>query len=135
MKWLQIAHLPLRTKLIAASALTTFVALLIAALTQGISSYTYAHREAYEHLAAVAQTIAGRSTAAIRSQDFGQAESLVSALRVEPDVEEALLIDTQKRVLMHYAGNKTMLMRGNGESPIQRWQDAGWKAMSASLRQ
>jgi signal transduction histidine kinase/DNA-binding response OmpR family regulator len=124
MKWLQLAHLPLRTKLIAASALTASIALLIAALTQGISSYKYSHNEAYEHLHAVARTIAGRSTAAIQSQDFGQAEALVSALRVEPNVEEALLIDSQKRVLMHYAGNKTMLMRTrSGElTPIQQWQ-------------
>ena len=111
MKRLQFAHLPLRTKLIAASALTASIALLIAALTQGVSSYFYSHSEAYEHLHAVARVIAGRSTAAIQSQDFGQAEALVSALRVEPNVEEALLIDTQKRVLMHYAGSKTMLMR------------------------
>ena len=54
--------------------------------------------------------IAGRSTAAIQSQDFGQAESLVSALRVEPNVEEALLIDSKDRVLMHYAGSKTLLI-------------------------
>jgi two-component system sensor histidine kinase/response regulator len=124
MKWLQLAHLPLRIKLIVASALTASIALLIAALTQGISSYQYAHNEAYEHLNAVARTIAGRSTAAIQSQDFGQAESLVSALRVEPNVEEALLIDVEKRVLMHYAGNKTMLMRtSSGKlSDIQQWQ-------------
>jgi signal transduction histidine kinase/CheY-like chemotaxis protein len=124
MKWLQLAHLPLRTKLIAASALTASIALLIAALTQGISSYQYSHNEAYEHLHAVARTIAGRSTSAIQSQDFGQAEALVSALRVEPNVEEALLVDSQQRVLMHYAGNKTMLMRTrSGElTPIQQWQ-------------
>src|SRR5688572_31788577 len=125
MKWLQLAHLPLRTKLIAASALTASIALLIAALTQGISSYQYAHNEAYEHLHSVARVIAGRSTAAIQSQDFGQAEALVSALRVEPNVEEALLIDTQKRVLMHYAGSKTLLMANKpGEvNAIQKWQE------------
>src|SRR5262245_8125219 len=50
MKRLQLAHLPLRTKLIAASALTASIALLIAALTQGISSYLFSHSEAYEHL-------------------------------------------------------------------------------------
>ena len=124
MKWLQLAHLPLRTKLIAASALTASIALLIAALTQGVSSYQYAHNEAYHHLNSVARIIAGRSTAAIQSQDFGQAEALVSALRVEPNVEEALLIDVQKRVLMHFAGSKTMLMRaGSGElTPTQKWQ-------------
>ena len=110
MNRLQFAHLPLRTKLVAASALTASIALLIAALTQGISSYLFSHNEAYEHLHAVARVIAGRSTAAIQSQDFGQAEALVSALRVEPNVEEALLIDSQKRVLMHYAGSKTLLM-------------------------
>jgi signal transduction histidine kinase/DNA-binding response OmpR family regulator len=134
MKWLQLAHLPLRTKLIAASALTASIALLIAALTQGFSSYKYAHNEAYEHLHAVARVIAGRSTAAIQSQDFGQAEALVSALRVEPNVEEALLIDVQKRVLMHYAGNKTMLMRTtSGElSPIQKWQQ---EAIQSSAHQ
>ncbi len=124
MKRLQFAHLPLRTKLIAASALTASIALLIAALTQGVTSYFYSHNEAYEHLHAVARVIAGRSTAAIQSQDFGQAEALVSALRVEPNVEEALLIDAQNRVLMHYAGSKTLLMRSKpGElTPIQQWQ-------------
>jgi hypothetical protein len=111
MKWLQLAHLPLRTKLIAASALTATIALLISAMTQGISAYQIERNESYVHLNDVARVIAGRSTAAILSQDFGQAEALVSALRVEPNVEEALLIDGQKRVLMHYAGNKTMLMR------------------------
>ena len=75
MNRLQFAHLPLRTKLIAASALTASIALLIAALTQGISSYLFSHTEAYEHLHAVARVIAGRSTAAIQSQDFGQAGS------------------------------------------------------------
>ena len=110
MKRLQFAHLPLRTKLVAASALTASIALLIAALTQGVTSYFYSHSEAYEHLHAVARVIAGRSTAAIQSQDFGQAEALVSALRVEPNVEEALLIDSQNRVLMHYAGSKTLLI-------------------------
>ena len=114
MKRLQLAHLPLRTKLIAASALTASIALLIAALTQGISSYLFSHNEAYEHLHAVARVIAGRSSAAIQSQDFAQAEALVSALRVEPNVEEALLIDTHKRVLMHYAGSKTLLMTEHG---------------------
>ena len=124
MKWLQLAHLPLRTKLIVASALTASIALLISAITQGFSSYQYSHNEAYEHLNSVARVIAGRSTAAIQSQDFSQAEALVSALRVEPNVEEAMLIDSQKRVLMHYAGNKTMLMRtSSGElTPIQKWQ-------------
>jgi signal transduction histidine kinase/CheY-like chemotaxis protein len=125
MKWLQLAHLPLRTKLIAASALTASIALLISALTQGISAYQFVRNEAYEHLNEVARVIAGRSTAAILSQDFSQAEALVSALRVEPNVEEAVLIDQQKRVLMHYAGNKTMLMRSvSGEpSALQLWQE------------
>src|SRR6187399_631257 len=124
MNRLQFAHLPLRTKLVTASALTASIALLIAALTQGVSAYFFSHSEAYEHLHAVARVIAGRSTAAIQSQDFGQAEALVSALRVEPNVEEALLIDSQKRVLMHYAGNKTMLIpSGTGElTAIQKWQ-------------
>jgi signal transduction histidine kinase/DNA-binding response OmpR family regulator len=124
MKWLQLAHLPLRTKLIAASALTATIALLISAMTQGISAYQIERNESYVHLNDVARVIAGRSTAAILSQDFGQAEALVSALRVEPNVEEALLIDAQKRVLMHYAGNKTMLMRGSSDelSDLQKWQ-------------
>src|SRR5690349_8281455 len=123
MRWLQLAHLPLRTKLIVASALTASIALLISALTQGISAFQYQRNEAYEHLNEVARVIAGRSTAAILSQDFGQAEALVSALRVEPNVEEAMLIDVQKRVLMHYASNKTMLMRGTGApTALQTWQ-------------
>src|SRR6185369_7045196 len=124
MKRLQFAHLPLRTKLVAASALTTSIALFIAAITQGISSYWFSHNEAYEHLHSVARVIAGRSTAAIQSQDFAQAEALVSALRVEPNVEEALLIDSQKRVLMHYAGSKTLLMTSPGTAltPLQQWQ-------------
>jgi signal transduction histidine kinase/DNA-binding response OmpR family regulator len=132
MKWMQLEHLPLRTKLIVASALTACIALLIAAVTQGVSTYQYAHKESYDHLHAVARVIAGRSTAAITSQDFGQAEALVSALRVEPDVEEAMLIDTQKRVLMHYAGNKTMLMRAGDttRSPIQQWQDRAFESSS-----
>ena len=83
----QLAHLPLRTKLIAASALMASIALFIAALTQGVSSYFFSHREAYEHLASVARVVAGRSATAIESQDFGEAEALVSALRVEPNVE------------------------------------------------
>jgi signal transduction histidine kinase/DNA-binding response OmpR family regulator len=124
MKRLQLADLPLRTKLIAASALMASIALFVAALTQGISTYFYSHNEAYEHLNTVARVIAGRSTAALHSQDFGQAEALVSALRVEPSVEEALLIDSQKRVLMHYAGSKTMLLDSpSGKpSPIQQWR-------------
>ena len=125
MNRLQLAHLPLRTKLIAASALTASIALFIAALTQGVSSYYFARSEAYEHLASVARIIAGRSTTALQSHDFEQAEALVSALRVEPNVEEALLIDAQKRVLMHYAGSKTMLMNGPsaGSTPLQEWQN------------
>ena len=131
---LQFAHLPLRTKLVAASALTASIALLIAALTQGVTTYFYRHAEAYEHLNAVARVIAGRSTAAIQSQDFGQAESLVSALRVEPNVEEALLIDSQKRVLMHYAGSKTLLMSSEpGKlTPLQKWQQ---EAIQSSAHQ
>jgi signal transduction histidine kinase/CheY-like chemotaxis protein len=130
MKRLDFSHLPLRTKLIAASALTASIALLIAAVTQGVSSYFFSHNEAYDQLDAVARVIAGRSTAAIQSQDFGQAEQLVSALRIEPNVEEALLIDSQKRVLMHYAGSKTMLIPGaNGElTPIQKWQQEAIKS-------
>ena len=125
MNRLQLAHLPLRTKLIAASALMASIALFVAALTQGVTSYYYSHNEAYEHLNAVARVIAGRSSSAIQGKDFGQAESLVSALRVEPSVEEALLIDSEKRVLMHYAGSKTMLMdTASGElSPIQAWRN------------
>ena len=96
----QLAHLPLRTKLIAASALMASIALFAAALTQGVTTYFYSHNQAYQHLNAVARVIAGRSTAAIQNKDFGQAEALVSALRVEPSVEEALLIDAEKRVLM-----------------------------------
>ncbi len=74
----------------------------------------------------MARVIAGRSAAAIQSQEFVQAEALVSALRVEPNVEEALLIDTHKRVLMHYAGSKTLLMT-NSRGPLtslQKWQAA-----------
>ena len=125
MKRLQLAHLPLRTKLIAASALTTSMALFIVAITQGISSYFYEHNEAYEHLDAVARVVAGRSAQAIESQSFEQASQLVSALRVEPSVEEALLVDSNHRVLMHYAGSKTMLMASTGPdlTPLQRWQE------------
>ena len=123
MNRLDISHLPLRTKLIAASALAASIALLIAAVTQSVSTYFYSHSEAYEHMSAVTRVIAGRSTAAIQSQDFREAESLVSALRVEPNVEEAMLIDAEKRVLMHYAGSKTMLMRGASEpDETQLWQ-------------
>lgn len=134
MNRLQLAHLPLRTKLIAASALTASIALLIAALTQSISSYFYEHNEAYDHLNAVSQVVVGRSAAAIQSQDFGQAEALVSALRVEPNVEEAMLIDAQKRVLMHYAGSKTMLVTNPGTAltPLQQWQS---QAMESSQHQ
>jgi signal transduction histidine kinase/CheY-like chemotaxis protein len=134
MNRLQLAHLPLRTKLIAASALTASLALLTAAITQGVSSYFYSHNEAYEHLNAVAHVVVGRSSAAIQSQDFGQAEALVSALRVEPNVEEAMLVDSHQRVLMHYAGSKTMLMARPGGEPtdIQRWQQ---QAMQASDHQ
>jgi signal transduction histidine kinase/CheY-like chemotaxis protein len=130
MNRLQLAHLPLRTKLIAASALTASLALLTAALTQGISSYFYSHNEAYEHVNAVAQVVVGRSSAAIQSQDFGQAEALVSALRVEPNVEEAMLVDAHQRVLMHYAGSKTMLMaKPGGElTDIQKWQQDAMQA-------
>src|SRR3954464_9411416 len=126
MNRLQFSDLPLRTKLIAASALTASIALFIAALTSGISSYLFSRNEAYEHLHSVARVIAGRSTAAIQSQDFAQAEALVSALRVEPNVEEALLIDSQKRVLMHYAGSKTLLMASSGGelTSVQKWQEA-----------
>jgi two-component system sensor histidine kinase/response regulator len=125
MNRLQFAHLPLRTKLIAASALTASIALFVAALTQGTATYFYSHNEAYEHLASVARVIAGRSAVAIQRQDFGEAESLVSALRVEPNVEEALLVDNEKRVLMHYAGSKTLLMNKNATvaTKLQQWQD------------
>jgi hypothetical protein len=130
MNRLQLAHLPLRTKLIAASALTASLALLAAAITQGVSSYVYSHNEAYEHLDAVAHVVVGRSSAAIQSQDFGQAEALVSALRVEPNVEEAMLVDSHQRVLMHYAGSKTMLMAKPGGEPtdIQVWQQQAMQA-------
>ncbi len=125
MNRLQIAHLPLRTKLIAASALTASIALFIAALAQGVATYFYSHNEAYQHLDTVARVIAGRSAVAIQSQDFGQAEALVSALRVEPNVEEALLVDNEKRVLMHYAGSKTLLMNKTASvaTKLQQWQD------------
>ena len=58
----------------------------------------------------------------------------MSALRVEPNVEEAMLIDAHKRVLMHYAGSKTMLMaQPNGRpTPIQVWQK---QAMESSQHQ
>src|SRR4051812_13789793 len=84
MKRLQLAHLPLRTKLIAASAITASMALFIVAITQCVSSYFYEHNEAYDHLNAVATVVAGRSVQAIESQSFEQASQLVSALRVEP---------------------------------------------------
>src|SRR5689334_5269187 len=130
MKWLQFAHLPLKSKLIAASALAAAIALVIAAMTQGISAYQFERSEAYDHLNEVARVIAGRSTAAIQSQDFGQAEALVSALRVEPNVEEAMLVDSHQRVLMHYAGSKTMLMAKPGGEPtdIQVWQKQAMQA-------
>src|SRR5689334_25318173 len=130
MKWLQFAHLPLKSKLIAASALAAAIALVIAAMTQGISAYQFERSEAYDHLNEVARVIAGRSTSAIQSQDFGQAEALVSALRVEPNVEEALLIDDRNRVLMHYAGSKTLLIANKpGElTDIQKWQPAAIKS-------
>jgi signal transduction histidine kinase/DNA-binding response OmpR family regulator len=134
MNRLQLAHMPLRTKLIASSALVASIALFIAALTQGVSSYFYSHNEAYEHLHAVARVIASRSTAAIRSQDFAQSESLVSALRVEPNVEEAMLIDTDKRVLMHFASSKTLLMTHPDRelTDLQLWQQ---QAIQSDLHQ
>ena len=113
MNRLQLAHLPLRTKLIAASALTASIAFLIAALTQGVSSYFYSHTRPTNTCIRWRASSRARSTARHPGKDFGQAEALVSALRVEPNVEEALLIDSEKRVLMHYAGSKTMLMRAN----------------------
>jgi signal transduction histidine kinase/DNA-binding response OmpR family regulator len=125
MKRLQFAHLPLRTKLVAASALTASIALLIVAITQCVSSYFYEHAEAYEHLDNVARVIAGRSTLVIESGSFEEGSQLVSALRVESSVEEAMLIDADKRVLMHYASSKSMLMPGTDSAPtaIQRWQE------------
>jgi signal transduction histidine kinase/CheY-like chemotaxis protein len=125
MKRLLLAHMPLRTKLIATSALTASMALFIVAITQCVSSYYYEHNKAYEHLNAVARVVAGRSVAAIESQSFEQASQLVSALRVEPSVEEALLVDSNRRVLMHYASSKTMLMASTGPelTPLQRWQE------------
>ena len=78
MNRMQFAHLPLRTKLVAASALTASIALFIAALTQGISSYFYSHSEAYEHLASVARVVAGRSATAIQSQDPRSQANVVS---------------------------------------------------------
>src|SRR5262245_303380 len=125
MNRLQFAHLPLRTKLIAASALTASIALFIGTFTQGAATYFYSHNEAYEHLATVARVIAGRSNTAILGHDFGEAEALVSALRVEPNVEEALLLDADKRVLMHYAGSKTLLMAKSPgpRTELQQWQD------------
>jgi signal transduction histidine kinase/DNA-binding response OmpR family regulator len=124
MKRLQQAHLPLRTKLIAASALMASIALFVAALSQGVTTYFYSHNEAYEHLDAVTRVIAGRSATAIRSQDFGQAEALVSALRVEPNVEEALLIDSEQRVIMHHVGSRTLLVNTPSGAPneLQAWQ-------------
>jgi signal transduction histidine kinase/DNA-binding response OmpR family regulator len=127
---LQFAHLPLRTKLVAASALTASIALLIAALTQGVSSYLFNRNEAYDQLNTVSRVIAGRSIAAIVSQDFSQAESLVSALRVQPNVEEAMLADSDGRVLMHFAGNKTMVRR-IGDAPAsaaQLWQEQAFSS-------
>ena len=43
---------------------------------------------------------------------------------IEPNVEEALLIDDQKHVLMHYAGNRAMLTRNPSGEPteIEKWQ-------------
>src|SRR5204863_2890053 len=92
--------------------------------------YFFSHREAYQHLASVARVVAGRSATAIQSQDFGQAEALVSALRVEPNVEEALLIDSEERVLMHYAGSKTMLLNNPeaARTPEQDWQQQAIKS-------
>ena len=68
MNRLQLAHLPLRTKLIVASAATASLALLIAALTQGISSYFYSHNEAYEHINSVAHVVVGRSSSPSRAR-------------------------------------------------------------------
>ena len=127
---LQFAHLPLRTKLVAASALTASIALLIAALTQGVSSYLFNRNEAYDQLNSVSRVIAARSIAAIVSQDFAQAEALVSALRVQPNVDESMLVDRDGRVLMHYAGNKTMVRRF-GDAPAnatQRWQELAFSS-------
>ena len=126
MKRLQFAHLPLRTKLIAAGALSASIALLIAALTQATFSYFYTHSEAYDHLNSVARVVAARSTGTLLSKDFRQSDALVSALRVEPNVEEALLIDDEKHVLMHYAANRAMLMRSTTGEPteIEKWQQA-----------
>src|SRR4051794_21309902 len=130
MNRLDFSRLPLRTKLVAASALTASIALFIAALTQGISTYIFSHNEAYEHLASVARVVAGRSAQAVLSQDFVEAEALVSALRVEPNVEEAMLVDSRQRVLMHYAGSKTMLMAqpGGELTDIQKWQQQAMHA-------
>src|SRR4051812_17230168 len=130
MNRLDFSRLPLRTKLVAASALTASIALFIAALTQGISTYIFSHNEAYEHLASVARVVAGRSAQAVLSQDFVEAEALVSALRVEPNVEEAMLIDSSNRVLMHYAGSKTMLMANGADARagLQRWQRAAFQS-------
>ena len=87
------------------------MALLIAALTQGVSSYYY---EPQRSVRTPARRGARSSRAAAlrrsRARTSTRPTQLVSALRVEPNVEEALLIDSNKRVLMHYAGSKTMLM-------------------------
>jgi two-component system sensor histidine kinase/response regulator len=133
MNRLDFSHLPLRTKLIAASALAASIALLIAAVTQSISTYYYSHAGAYDHMSAVTRVIAGRSAAAIQSGDFGEAQALVSALRVEPNVEEAMLIDADKRVLMHYAASKSMLRGGaNAADESAKWQA---EAMSGTTDQ
>ena len=126
MNRLQFAHLPLRTKLVAASALTASIALLIAALTQGVTSYLYQPQRSLRTPArGGARDRRAAAPRRSRARTSARPEALVSALRVEPNVEEALLIDSQNRVLMHYAGSKTLLIdqHDQASSPtIQKWQ-------------
>jgi diguanylate cyclase (GGDEF)-like protein len=94
----------IRFKLVAAFAVATAIALLVATGFLAVTAWHAQRVQARSELEAIAELIGANSTAALVFNDEGAAREILSSLEAVPDVVLAVLYDADEREFARYTG-------------------------------
>jgi signal transduction histidine kinase/CheY-like chemotaxis protein len=132
------ARLPLRSKLIAAGAVSAGVALFVAACAQIVSAYVHHREDAIARVQMVTSVVSANSAAAIAFDDRLSAAQLLGSLRVEPDIESARMYTAKGEILATYqspAAIKKYSRTGSAQNAAaSQWLDEAMRARTDSHR-
>ena len=126
MKWLTDANNASLAQKLRALVMGVVVSLLLlTAMTFSLYSAFDAYQESERYAQTVARVVANNATAAMSFNDSEGAREVLSALRSEPDVRGALLIDLQGTAVAGYGNHQHITapqMIGAGAQVAGDWQ-------------